>query len=65
MKTVMIQRKTSDMRKVFYDPKVEIVKKQEVLLTTFAKGYYFGGGWWMVSGYHYAGKDVDDIISKL
>ena len=30
-----------------------------------AKIYYRGGGWWLVSGYHYAGADVDQTIENI
>ena len=45
-------------------PLTELVG-EAFLLFTGAKAYYHGGGWWQFSGYHYAGKDVKDVLVAL
>ena len=65
MKAVLLQVKTEHMRNTFAEHSTPIVKNQEILLVTGAKGYHKGGGWWLIAGYHYAGKDVETITDML
>ena len=36
-----------------------------VLTRAGAKMTYRGGGWYVISGYHYAGKDVDIALCQM
>jgi len=42
-----------------------ILDGSENMHSSGAKIYYRGGGWWAVSGYHYAGADMDQTVADI